>query len=226
MFVDWDVKTISAADYTVEFRVKPEMYEHFQEKYLCETNPLSEIGQFRTYVKHEMEARLTDFPNLGIDGDGDDPVKIAIITFAFNNSEVIENLKLRGQYIKNEKWKKMEKLNSKMTNRLHNSQELLDKMQTPVACFISLESEEGKCRADIYNETVMMGEYAQYRTFLGSEIDVSGASEPTDIIWENRHFTSFQRFVRSIVVCIVLLGVLCCSFALIYTAQKTSLAMK
>jgi hypothetical protein len=31
MFVDWDVKTISAADYTVEFRVKPEMYEHFQE---------------------------------------------------------------------------------------------------------------------------------------------------------------------------------------------------
>jgi hypothetical protein len=44
MFVDWDVKTISAADYTVEFRVKPEMYEYFQEKYLCETNPLSEIG--------------------------------------------------------------------------------------------------------------------------------------------------------------------------------------
>ena len=29
MFIDWDVKTISAADYTVEFRIKPEMYEHF-----------------------------------------------------------------------------------------------------------------------------------------------------------------------------------------------------
>lgn len=29
MFVDWDVKTISAADYTVEFRVTPEMYEYF-----------------------------------------------------------------------------------------------------------------------------------------------------------------------------------------------------
>jgi hypothetical protein len=34
MFVDWDVKTVSAADYTVEFRVTPDMYEFFQENYL------------------------------------------------------------------------------------------------------------------------------------------------------------------------------------------------
>jgi hypothetical protein len=91
---------------------------------------------------------------------------------------------------------------------------------------MSLETEEGKCRADIYNETVQMQDYAQYRTFLGSEIDMKGASEPTDIIWENRHFTSFQRFLRTIVVSLILLGVLCCSFFLIYTAQKTSIAMK
>lgn len=29
MFVDWDVKTISAADYTVEFKITPDMYEYF-----------------------------------------------------------------------------------------------------------------------------------------------------------------------------------------------------
>lgn len=43
-YVEWDVKTCSAADYTVEFRIYPEMYEYFQEKYLDETNPISEIG--------------------------------------------------------------------------------------------------------------------------------------------------------------------------------------
>lgn len=43
-FVDWDVKTCSAADYTVEFRIEPEMYDYFVEKYLDETNPISEIG--------------------------------------------------------------------------------------------------------------------------------------------------------------------------------------
>jgi hypothetical protein len=99
------------------------MYEYFQEKYLDETNPISEIGQFRTYVKDEMEARLTDFPALGIDGPEGDvmPVKIAIITFAFNNSEIIHNLRKRGKLIANEKWKKVEKLHDKMSKRLANS---------------------------------------------------------------------------------------------------------
>lgn len=140
-----------------------------------------------------MEARLTEFPSQGVDGPehDDDAMKVAVVTFAFNNAEIIQNLKWRGQYIKWEKWAKLEKLNRKMTNRLHNSQELLDKMQTPVACFMTLETEEGKCRADEYNDTVQQSDYIRYRTFLGSEIDVKGASEPTDIIWENRHYTSF-----------------------------------
>lgn len=120
----------------------------------------------------------------------------------------------------------MEKLHKKMETRLANSQELLDKMQTPVACFMTLETEEGKCRADLYNETVLMEDYAHYRTFLGSEIDVMGASEPTDIIWENRHFTAGARFTRTLIVSFVVFLMLCVSFTLIYTAQKTSLAMK
>ena len=101
----------------------PEMYEYLQDKYLCETNPISEIGQFRSYVKDEMEARLTEFPALGIDGpEGDEmPVKIAVITFAFFNFEIIHNLRRRGEYIGQEKWKKLEKVNTKMTDRLHNS---------------------------------------------------------------------------------------------------------
>lgn len=43
-YVEYDVKTTSAADYTLEFKIYPEMYEYFQEKYLDETNPISEIG--------------------------------------------------------------------------------------------------------------------------------------------------------------------------------------
>jgi hypothetical protein len=78
------------------------MYEVFVNKYLDDMNPMSEIGQFRLYVKDEMEQRLTEFPGLGIDGDeGDEaPVKIAMVTFAFDNAEIIYNLKRRGQYIR------------------------------------------------------------------------------------------------------------------------------
>lgn len=105
-----------------------------------------------------------------------------------------------------------------MVRRLHNSQELLDKMQTPVYCFLSFETEEGKCRCDMYNETVQEPDYEQYKTFLGCIIDMHEASEPTDIIWENRHFTAFTRFRRSVVVCIVMLGILGLSFFTIFTA--------
>lgn len=44
MFIDWDVKTISAADYTCEFGITEDMYEEFVNKYLDPTNPISEIG--------------------------------------------------------------------------------------------------------------------------------------------------------------------------------------
>jgi hypothetical protein len=53
-----------------------------------------------------------------------------------------------------------------------------------------------------------------------------GASEPTDIIWENRHYTAGQRFIRTLLVAIIIFALLTISFTLIYTAQKTSLAIK
>ena len=98
-------------------------------------------------------------------------------------------------------------------------------MQTPVACFMTLETEEGKCRADLYNETVLMEDYAHYRTFLGSEIDVGGASEPTDIIWENRHFTTAARFTRTLIVSFVVFLLLCVSFFLIFIENFNSPAL-
>lgn len=56
---------------------------------------------------------------------------------------------------------------------------------------MTMETEEGKCRADLYNETVETSGYRHYQTLLGEKIDLVPASEPTDIIWENRHFTTF-----------------------------------
>lgn len=44
LYVEYDVKTTSAADYTCEFGITPDMYETFTNKYLDETNPISEIG--------------------------------------------------------------------------------------------------------------------------------------------------------------------------------------
>ena len=219
-FVDWDVKTITAADYSVEFNIPESMYEAFVTRFHDPTNPISEIGQLRLYIKHEMERRLSAFPPLGMDGpEGDEmPVKIAMITFAFDNAEIIHGLRQRGKAIRNEQWYSLALINKRLTDRLHNSQELLDKMQTPVSCFITLETEEGKCRADRYNETVQTPEYRQYGLFLGHETDVQPATEPTDIIWENRHITGSRKHIRLLMVVVLLCLMLSVSFALIYHA--------
>lgn len=106
-----------------------------------------------------MEQRLTEFPALHLDGiEGDlEPVKIALITFAFDNSEIVNGLKNRGRFIKNEQWEKLDKENQKLVDGLLKFKEgksMLDKCQKPVSCFMTMETEEGKCRADEYNETV------------------------------------------------------------------------
>ena len=42
MYVDWDVKTVTAGDYTVEFIVSIEIYQKFLQKFYDENNPISE----------------------------------------------------------------------------------------------------------------------------------------------------------------------------------------
>jgi len=135
-FVEWDIKTVSAADYTVEFEITDDMYEYFESKYLDKNNPLSEIGQFRQYIKNEMEMRLTEFPALHLDGEAGDmeDVKIAVITFAFDNPEIIKALRKRGKFIEKEQYDKLAKINKKLVQDLNNTvgmfgdKKLLDKL--------------------------------------------------------------------------------------------------
>jgi len=41
-YVDWDVKTITAGDYSIEFDLKIETYEKFKATYYQKENPMSE----------------------------------------------------------------------------------------------------------------------------------------------------------------------------------------
>lgn len=67
LYIDWDVKTVTAGDYTVEFEVSIEIYQKFLQKFYDETNPISENNQFKLYIKDEFERRLDLFPDLGLD---------------------------------------------------------------------------------------------------------------------------------------------------------------
>ncbi len=109
-------------------------------------------------------------------------MKIAHITFAFDNAQVIKWLRERGTAIKTENWKKLETINNKIQNSIKNDQKMLDKLQRPCSVFVTFESEEAYHRACEYNQTVELEDYAHYGSLLGQNIEIQEACEPSDII--------------------------------------------
>jgi len=113
-YLDQDVNTITAGDYSVEFDLEEKTYTNFKEKYYDEANPMPENAQFKLYVQDEIEERINNLPDQGYDEPEERHLrkKIAQITFAYENTKIIEWLKYRGTYIKTEKWDKVKKVES------------------------------------------------------------------------------------------------------------------
>jgi len=226
LFVEWDVKTITAGDYTVELDIAETMWKEFIEKKYDPLCGKTKIEAFRDYIKDEMEERLTNLPDLGYEEEAPDRIRIAMITFAFDNARLINLLRVRGTAIKFENYNKMREINDKIDELKSNINEL-HKLNRPVTAFLSFENEEGLNRCINYNETVLGDrQYMSqgYDKLLGQPLDIEEAAEPTDIIWENRHFTSFQRFKRSLIVIGCVFCLLFISFVIIFFCSKTATA--
>ena len=147
-----------------------------------------------------------------------------MITFAFDNSELINLLKKRGQTIKFEKYDAMRDINDQI-NLAKNDPEKLAKFYRPVTAFLTFENEEGLNRMGAYNELVeTSSDYDGFEQLLGCPLEIDDASEPTDIIWENRHFTSWDRTKRATTVFLIISGLLFASFILLF--QLTVIAQR
>ena len=153
-YVEWDVKTITAGDYTIEFDISPDFFdewldqeaEGFLEQELRRTGKTynARADAFRDWITAEMERRLSLLPDLGFEDEPVEEVKIAVTTFAYNNGEAIHLLRKRGNCIKSEDWKAMEKVDEQINDMKNNH---LEDFTTPCSIFMSFELEEGVNRA-------------------------------------------------------------------------------
>ena len=118
---------------------------------------------------------------------------------------MIQWLRQRGESIKAQDWKKVDEINSEIEKAIKHDQVFLDKMQRPCSIFVTFETEEG------YENAL------QLKTkMLGQDISIQPASEPSDIIWENRNISAASRFFKKIVVTIVIVLALAVSFMIIF----------
>jgi len=66
--IDFDVKTITAGDYTVEFDISHDTYDKWKKHYHKAANPMNEMAQFKLYVQSKIEERVSAMDDLGYDG--------------------------------------------------------------------------------------------------------------------------------------------------------------
>lgn len=229
-FVEWDVKTVTSGDYSVEFDITEEFYAKFIEVHGHE----KEIGvpmivHFRKWITEGIENRLSQMPDLGFEDEPVTEIKVAVTQFAFDNAELIELLKQRGAAITADNFDGMRELDKKINDL---KKEKLSKFSTPVSCFMTFENEEGAQRAKKFEEATLEEENAQLkhlRIWFETDdeelkkkyhIELQAASEPSDIIWENRHFTPAERRKKEIVVVLTIGFALLLSFIVVFISRQ------
>lgn len=196
------------------------MWDHFTSRVYNEAGGLTKVASFRDYLQQVLEERLTRLPDLGYEDPAPDRIRISMISFAFDNAALINLLRARGTCIKFENYDGMRALNVKI-NELKSTPEKVKAMNRPVTAFLTFENEEGVNRAKSYADTVQ-GDPAleDFKTFCGQPLVFEDTSEPTDIIWENRRFTAFDRIKRTIIVVLVVFLLLFCSFIIIFFCSR------
>ena len=64
-YVEFDVDTITAGDYSVCFDLEVKTYSRFKDLYYDEKNPMCENAQFKLYLQIELEERINAMEDLG-----------------------------------------------------------------------------------------------------------------------------------------------------------------
>ena len=234
--IDWDMSTITAGDYTVEFNIPRIAYDNwFNEQYIRSGGPKdkdeSPALALKEFMAREIERILDDWirnnPQAARPEDAmakkrkkkakkegleEERTRVADIVFSFNNRELILALRARGAKIAANDFNGMREADKKVQEVMTD----FESVTIPTAAFITFESDDSKEIA-LDNES--------NDKLLGEEFRFKDASEPTDIIWENRIFTKkdyvFRQLFAYLVIAVLLFG----SFMIIFAISKYSATM-
>lgn len=110
-------------------------------------------------------------------------------------------------------------------NELKNAE--FDKLTRPVDAFITFEEEDGLIVAQEFEpEFDLFGKQKPaVKEFMDDDLFLIESTEPTNIIWENRHWTTADYAKRSLQVVAIICGLLVVSFLAIYTCKSYAIGV-
>jgi hypothetical protein len=231
--MQWDMETITPGDYTAEMEITEKQYQFFLTNIFPRKQsqrPDISIGEaLKTYIKEELEHILTQKLSEMKQGGGNEnlkvhQVKIADIVFAFNNAKLINLLKVRGAHIVFQRYDKMREVEAQISKLKDEEYASLTK---PVHAFITFEEEDGLIVAQEFeSRTNLCGsKLPAEKEFMDDELCLEESTEPTNIIWENRHWTQADYAKRTLQVVAIIAGLLTVSFLAIYNCKSYAIEL-
>ena len=128
-------------------------------------------------------------------------------------------LEKRGQAIINMNRDQIEELDNQITELKNENREQFCK---PVSAFITFETQEGYERAIGFEQTRKCGfPVAPKKNLLSCPMHLNPASEPTNIIWENRHVNFLTRLTRASIVIAIMVLLMAGTFTIFYYMKRT-----
>ena len=187
---EWDLKTITAGDYTVSMSISQEEYNAFLSTRNYDPFP---VYSYMNYLKDIFENEISNYPKVN---EETYDIKIANISFAFKNYKMIRLLEKRGSAITSRNIKKKEKIEKEISDLTQNNSA---ELSTPTYVFVTFETQEGFERA---------------KRCKINGISFIPAAEPTNVLWENYRFTKCQKITRKLLMLLFISLLILFSFAL------------
>lgn len=195
----WDLDMVTASDYTVSYHVPEHEYEAFKKEH-DERYDDSAAYAYMNHLKEKFEKLVSEQEHVF---EENNEIKIANITYSFGNHKMIKLLEKRGRAIINHNHEEKAKIEKQIEELKDNH---LDELSRPEIAYITFETQEGYERATNIRQGL---------THL-----FSPAVEPTNIIWENSHYTIPRILFRSILVISIAAFLIICSFFIFFYFQR------
>ena len=179
-----------------------------------------ELEQAHDSKVHALKKRKTEKPE-------EAHVTVANIEFAYNNHELIKLLQQRGLAITYLQFEKVKELDEKIT-ALFKDEKKVEMLTRPVCAFITFENDEGTNEAIAYSMKSPWYRRSKKHDFEQMTIfnqvpKFKLATEPTNIIWENRHIKGINYGARVFGALLISAFMLILAFFAIFAFKKAQI---
>ena len=140
--------------------------------------------KFEEYLINEIQKWVRDYDR---DKFPESTYAVADLQLAFDNDNMMAQLEKRANLLKKRQFAKANEVERKLTE-IKN--EKFEDLTIPRLFYCTFHTEYAYTKANEANDML----------FLGNHINIQQATEPTDIIWENRHYRKIHRRVRWVFV--------------------------